>query len=344
MADGSWRPDPTAFGQFAAALAKRYSGSFPDPLHPGHFLPRVTFYQAWAEQNLAAHIAPQWTRQGQAWVPTGATIYRSLLNAFYTGVKGVHSNNQVLMGGLAPYGDPPGGTRMHPAAFLRSLLCLQGRISLTPQTCPDPAHFDILASDPYEVASPTTHAFNSDDVSAPDLGRLTRIANNAVRTGRALPRRHKQLWVTEFGYDSKPPNPYGLPLKTQARWLEQSFYVFWSEGVNTVLWYLVRDQAGHNFNLDFFSGVYFYNGKKKPSFEAYRFPLVVGSTKHSARIWGISPRRGSVKVQDQQGHSWKTLFRLRASAGGVFVRNISPALRGNFRAVAGGETSLVWHK
>src|SRR5262249_49329136 len=155
---------------------------------------------------------------------------------------------------------------------------------------------------------------------------------------RLLPRSGKQLWVTEFGYDSKPPNPYGLSLTTQARWLEWSLYVFWTERVNTVLWYLVRDQAGHNYNLNYFSGVYFYSVAKKPSFTAYRFPFVVIATGKSANVWGIAPRGGKVAIQRQKGHSWKTLFKIGASTDGVFTRRVSASLRGNFRAVVGGET------
>lgn len=150
--------------------------------------------------------------------------------------------------------------------------------------------------------------------------------------------------MTEFSYDSNPPNPTAVPLATQARWLEESFYVFWREGVSSVFWYLVRDQPGDDFNTSYFSGVYFYNGTKKPSFEAYRFPLVVMPYRRGATVWGISPRRGRVAVEHQTGRSWKTLFGSRARAGGVFVRNISATLRGNFRAVVDGETSLTWRR
>jgi hypothetical protein len=126
--------------------------------------------------------------------------------------------------------------------------------------------------------------------------------------------------------------------------LEESLYEFWSEGVNTVLWYLVRDQPGHDYNSSYFSGVYFFSGKKKPSFQAYRFPFVVMPAGKSANVWGIAPHGGKVAVQRQKGHSWKTLFKIRASGGGTFVRRISASLRGNFRAVVAGQTSLTWHR
>jgi hypothetical protein len=342
--NGAWKPRAGAFGQFAAALAKRYSGNFPDPSSPGHNLPRVTYYQAWGEPNLTVHLAPQWSRSHGKWAATGPQIYRSLLNAFYAGVKSASQSDVVVTAGLAPFGDPTGGQRMRPAQFLRDVLCISGRVALAPVKCPRPAHYDVLAMDPYEVGSPTTHAINPDDVSAPDLGRLTRIQNKALRAGRLLPRRPKQLWVSEFGYDSNPPNPHGVPSRTQARWLEESFYVFWRQGANTVLWYLLRDPAGHNYNVLFFSGVYFHDGKKKISFQAYRFPLVVMSAGRGANVWGIAPRTGTVNVQLKRGRRWRTLFRVSDRAGGVFVRRVSASLRGDFRATVGGETSLTWHR
>jgi hypothetical protein len=352
-ADGSWQPNATAYGQLAKALATRYSGSYPDPMNPGAALPRVRYFQAWGEANFSIHLAPQWARSGNSWVPVGPSIYRNMLNAFYAGIKSVHSDNVVITTGFGPYGDPPGpcsgsqgvgaGCRMHPALFARTLMCLTGQ-ALRTTSCPNPPRFDALAMDPYQVSSPTTPAFNIDDVTSPDLGKLTRILNKAGRSGRALPQGHKQLWVTEFSYDSNPPNPGAVSLTTQARWLEQALYLFWKQGVSTAVWYLVADQVPTYDPNHYYSGVYFNNGARKPSFEAYRFPFLVWPSGRSATVWGIAPRGGTLVVQRQQGRSWKALFRIRVSAGGVFVRNVSPRLHGNFRAVVGGETSLIWSR
>jgi hypothetical protein len=145
--------------------------------------------------------------------------------------------------------------------------------------------------------------------------------------------------VTEFGYESNPPNPGGNSLSTQARWLEQAFYIFWQEHVDTVVWYLLRDAPGDP-SLVYKSGVFFGNARAKPAYEAYRFPFVVMGT----NAWGITPRSGAIAVQRQQGRRWRTLFRVRGSAGNTFVHHISARQRGNFRAVVGGESSLVWRR
>lgn len=342
---GAWRPEASAFGDLGRALAARYSGSYSDPATPGQPLPRVRYFEAWVEPNLAVHLAPQWVRSGHRWTYAAPSIYRGLLNAFYAGVKRAQPGAFVLSGGLAPFGDRIGTdrtarARTPPAQFVRSLLCLSGRRSLARQPCQNPAHFDVLAMDPYETSSPTTHAVNADDVSAPDLGKLTRIVKRAVKVGTALPRAHKPLWVTEFSYDSNPPNPTAVSTATQARWLEQALYVFWREGVSTVIWYLVRDQGGTAWATSYFSGVYFRDGRPKPSLTAYRFPFVVmGST-----AWGIAPASGTVTVQRKSGHSWHTLFRLHASARGTFTHRVPSGLRGSFRALVNGQSSLAWKR
>jgi hypothetical protein len=249
----------------------------------------------------------------------------------------------VLTAGFAPYGDQPGGERMPPAEFVRELLCLHGE-RLVSERCRDPARFDVLSMDPYEVGPPTQHAFNRDDVSAPDLGKLTRILRTAVAHRLVRPARHKQVWVTEFSYDSNPPNPTAPSTATQARWLEQSFYEFWAQGASAVVWYLVRDQIGP-FSTAYFSGVYFRDGRPKPSLEAYRFPFVVVPGKGGREtVWGISPRTGVVSVQLASGTSWRTLFHVRARAGSVFVKRIPASVVGDFRASVQSENSLVWSR
>jgi hypothetical protein len=357
---GAWEPSATAFGELAKVLAMRYSGSYPDPLHRGHALPRVRYYQAWAEGNFSIHLAPQWTRSGGTWVATAPTLYRNMLNAFYAGIKSAVPSDFVIATGFGPYGDPaPGactgrgapdvgsGCRIEPALFARDLMCLNGRVALKPVSCPEPPHFDALAIDPYEVGGPATSAGNvpgvQDDVSVPNLGRLTRIVKKAVATEHALPHARKQLWVTEFGYQTKPPNPSGVSFATQARWLQQALYLFWKQGVSTAVWYLISDVSEKYVRgVLQYSGLYFANGKPKPAAQAFRFPLVVIGSGRSATVWGISPRSGRLRVERGRGRSWKTVLRMRVSAGSVFVRTIPARLHGNFRAVIRGESSLVW--
>jgi hypothetical protein len=340
--DGSWKPNVTAFGHLAQAVAQHYSGSTPDPLDSGRMIPRIRYYQAWAEANFSIHLAPQWSKEGGRWVNTGADMYRSLLNAFYAGVKGVHSDNQVITTGFGPYGDPQPGTcgkatlgvgpgcRAEPLSFAREMLCLNA-------ACANPAKFNDYAMDPYDVGSPTTHAGVANDISLPDLHKLTAVVRKAVRAGRA-PGGPKHLWVTEFSYESRPPNPYAVSLAKQARWLEQSFYIMWKQGVRVAVWYLLRDQAPKYTPNSYFSGICWYAGKAKPAAQAYRFPFVVSGR----TVWGISPRTGTLKIERKRGGHWATLARVHVASGAVFTHRVRKSVRGNFRGVVGSESSLVW--
>jgi hypothetical protein len=266
-----------------------------------------------------------------------------MLNAFYAGIHAGDRTDKVIASGLESYGDPP-DTRLKrtaPVTFLEGLFCLDSQLKRL--SCSDPTHFDVLASDPYDVSGPTVHAASSTDASAPDLARLTRIVRAAVKTHTVLPANAKPLWVTEFSYESNPPNHERTTVSTgtQARWLEQSFYVFAHEGVSAVLWYLVRDQPPP-YSLNYTSGVYFRNGKPKPSYTAYRFPLVVMPAGQSAQIWGITPVSGTVQVQHRIGSSWRTVTRFNRGAGKIFSRNVSNLPKGQYRATVDGQKSLVW--
>ena len=341
--EGGWEPNAQAFGEFAEALAKRYSGTYPNPLIPGKKLPRVRYMQAWGEANTSFHLAPQWTKVGGRTVNSGATIYRGLLNAFYAGVKAGDPKTLVLFSGLEGYGDAPftGLNRTHPVTFTENVLCLSAALKRA-GCAGGPAHFDIFAADPYDSFSPATHAVSKVDASAPDLGRLTKVVKAAVSAGTLLPHQPKPLWVTEFGYDSKPPNPSAVSTATQAKWLELGFYVFWHEGASAAMWYLVRDQTPP-YDVNYFSGVYFRNGKKKPAFTAYRFPFVVMSTgKTAAQVWGMSPVGGTVKVQFLSRGSWKTIKTFGRGANAIFDYIAPNLAHGHYRATVSGQHSLVW--
>lgn len=336
---GTWRPDPTAFGQFATAIASRYSGSYRPP-GTAAALPRVRDFQAWAEPNLPEHLEPQWVRSGQRLVAESPLAYRAMLNAFYTGVKAVHADDLVITAGTAPFGDPnPGHARIQPATFVRALLCIGGGRRLRPLRCPNPAHFDVLAHHPYDISSPSFHAILKNDVSVPDMARLTGPLHVAERTGRALPRGPKQVWVTEFSYISKPPNPTGVPIQTQARWLEQAFFLLWKEGVNTVIWYLIRDQPLVIGNYE--SGVYFIDGSPKPAVQAFRFPFVTSRLSHGRlEAWGKAPVGGHLLIERLAGSRWYVVARRRVRANQVF--DLRLRARGTMRAVVGRQASLPY--
>ena len=339
---GSWRPDAAAFGAFATALARRYDGSRPDPLRPGSTLPRARDFQPWNEPNLDVYLAPQWTRGRGGFANTGATLYRDLLNAFYLGIKAAQPQATVVSAGTAPFGDPqPGGRRTMPARFLRNVLCVSatGR-----RTCRHRVRFDAIAHHPYSVGAPTRSALNPDDVSIPDLARITGPVRDAVRLGRALPRGPKPLWITEVSYDSSPPDPGGVPAARHARWVQQAIALLARQGATVVTWYLIRDQAPEpSFGQTSQSGMFLRDGAAKPAATAFGFPLAVTRTRPAtARVWIRAPAAGTIRIERRVAGRWILAETVRAERHAVVERVVRRDGATALRARQAEATSLAW--
>jgi hypothetical protein len=331
---GSWKPNATAFGHFGQAIATRYSGHFGG-------LPRVKYFQAWNEPNLTVHLAPQW--KGKK--PASPDMYRRMLNAFYAGVNAAQPTAVVLNGGTAPYGDSPGKTRMHPLTFLRNLLCLNGH--LKPTRCPVKPHLDVLAHHPITDGSPTKHAFNRNDVPVADFHKVKKVLNAAERAHRIQPGGHHPLWATELWWNTKPPNKFGFPVSKQAKWIEQALYMLWKQGASTVINYELRDfpYDPKNAANTLQSGLFFHNGKAKPSYRTFRFPFVTHrKSKARVGVWGKAPDSGSLEIQRKTHKRWTTVKRLQVKRGQVFQARVRQRGSATFRARVGGSTSAPWHQ
>ncbi|MGX6447125.1 hypothetical protein ACVU7I_03495 [Patulibacter sp. S7RM1-6] len=337
-ATAAWKPDAAAYGRFARAVARRYSGDVPDPGALGRTLPRVTTFQLWNEPNLDLHLAPQW-EDGRRVAPVR---FRQLVNAGYAGVKGAQPAATVVTAGLAPFGDygTRRGARTPPAAFLRAMLCLDGKLH---RSCRAKARFDVLSHHPYAIRKPSSPARNVDDVTVPDLGKLTRVLRAARKAGTVGPRTPR-LWVTEVSYDSSPPDPDGVPTARLARWIPELLWRLWDQGVQTVLWFQVRDQAPTpSYAATYQSGMYLLDGTRKPSAQSFRFPLVVtGRTAKDLRVWLRSPVKGTAKLQVERGGRWRTVERVRVRRDGVRTARVPRRGAVAVRAVVGAEASYAW--
>ena len=341
---GTWKPSAPDYRLFAEALARRYSGRFGN-------LPRVRYYQPWNEPNLSDFLNPQWERSGRRFRPASPAIYRRLLNAFYRGANAGNPSAYVVSAGTAPFGESrPGGKRMQAALFTRELLCVRGRSHPRPKRrCPGgPVFFDALAHHPYPIGEPRRTAINADDVVIPDIWKLTRPMRVAVRAGYARPRRSKPVWATEISWDTRPPDPDGLPAKLVARYTEGALYTLWRQGVSVVTWWLMRDEPeGQGWGYTLQSGV-FYRGssvaadRPKPNFYTFRFPFTAYTKRGVAQIWGLAPGRGAVTIEVRRGGRWRALMRLRTRRGRMFftARRLSPGTP--LRARQGSDTSLAW--
>jgi hypothetical protein len=341
---GTWEPSASWYGAFATALATRYSGSFVDQSESSAPLPAVRYWEAWNEPNLSVFLTPQWTASKQ---PASPAIYRALLNAFYKSVHAVAPQDVVAGGTTAPFGDPPGGQRMAPVTFWRSLLCLSAG-KHPHRICRDRTYMDAVSHHPYPLGPPTTHAVDAGDISVPDMGKITSLVPIAERAGTLLPKGSKPLWVTELSWDSNPPNPNGLSPALQAQYLEGSLYVMWKEGASLITWWNIRDDvASPNWASTLASGIYFDGATAaqdtpKPSYTAYTFPFTAYRINGVAQLWGMAPTPGPVAIQVETGTNWNTVQTLQAGTSRIFTGTLLVGLGTNLRAVSGTNTSLTW--
>jgi hypothetical protein len=352
---GSWAPNPTAFGEFAAAVARRYSGAFPDPRQPGSALPRVRLLQAWNEPNLARYLEPQWVAEGRHWRAFSPLVYRQLLNAFYASVKAVEPSDVVIAAGIAPNGEPAGVGRMTPVRFLRALLCLEAAAR---RACADPSHFDVLAFHPLSFASPDLPAASSQDVAIVDIAKVTTLLAAARRAGTALPRAHKALWVTELNWESGPPAPHGVPQRLQALWISRALHRLWVAGVELADWQFLVDPypdlqlatpTGGTIHISRPAGLYspglggdFATARPKAFLRGFSLPFdPLRVDRRHVRVWALLRGAGqSVSLQRlaRRGR-WRAVATLRADRHGVL--NTLLAIRGanTLRVVSATGTS-----
>jgi len=311
-------PDPAALRAFAVAAARRYSGQTPG-------LPRVTYWQALNEPNLSLFFFPQFSAAGQ---PLSPELYRELVNGFYAGIKAVDASNLVLAAGLGPIAVPL--WTIGPMQFARQLLCMRGleRPHPTPGDCGGGVQFDIFAIQPYTTGAPTREG-KANDVQLGDLSKLQTLLRAADRAGRiANTSARTPLWITEFSWDSNPPDPGGLPMRITKRWAAEALHRAWSAGVDHFFWYSLRDDLPDPtkpFSQSLESGLYFRGAsieqdQPKPVLAAFRFPFVAYPGRRGLSFWGRTPnsKRGKVTIQVLESKRWRRALVVRADGAGIF--------------------------
>jgi hypothetical protein len=132
-----------------------------------------------------------------------------------------------------------------------------------------------------------------------NLNSFERVLNGILGSYRKQPRGGEPLYLTEFGYESDPPNPFVKnSTGQQARWLNDAQYLAWKYPyVRTLTQFELVDSAPTAsykqgsyayWTTSFQTGLEFLGGQPKPAFTAYRIPIWLPVARHGPRvtIWG----------------------------------------------------------
>jgi hypothetical protein len=316
-----YRPSPREFQQFVAAVGRRYGGSY-TTAGQAEALPRVSYWSVWNEPNQPGWLAPQWRTAAGSQTMDSPRLYREYVDAAFTALRDTgHGTDTFLIGELAPEGTE--GSRaedpMPPMPFLRALYCvdssyrpLRGEMAALLH-CPDgggsssfvSAHPGLFAATgfahhPYSFfLAPAAQMSDANFVPLSNLSRLETGLDQAFAAYNV----HRQLplYLTEYGYETNPPNPYrGVSLRTQSQYLNQAQYLAWQDPrVRALAQFLLYD-AGPDTSFPpgsvgywstFQTGLLFANGIHKPSYNAYRLPIFipdpVSRSGAAVLIWGM---------------------------------------------------------
>jgi hypothetical protein len=238
--------DPHDLEDFAHALADRYSGR-----HPGY--PSVRLFSVWNEPNLEQFLAPQFDTHGRS---TSPAIYARLARAVYEGVKDANPHALVAIGETSAHGrDAPSRDRIQdshsPVRFARLLAEVKPRVK-----------FDAWAQHPYP---PRPNLSPSAPVRWPRVS-----LSNLKRFGRALDawfeRPGVPLWITEYGLETRPADPHGIPPALQARYgLDALHMAAALPRVRMFVWFVFHDRS----ETPWQSGLIAADGQPKPALRAF---------------------------------------------------------------------------
>ncbi|MGI8511049.1 MAG: cellulase family glycosylhydrolase [Solirubrobacteraceae bacterium] len=286
---GSRKPKPAEFGYFARAVATRYGR-------------RVNRYLAGNEANQGLFLSPQTVCARGRCERLGPSMYRELVRAAYTQIKRADRNAQVLIGELAPIGSArPRAASLAPLPFLRGMGCLDDRLRrITTGSCRRfiPAKGDGFGYHPYGVRARPDQP--NRDRNLAKIGDLPRLLStlDAVTTRRRIiaPRNRFNLYLTEFGYETNPPDRRnGVSFTLQSRFLQQAAYIaFLQRRVKLITQYQWRDDAGtaRNRSLGFQTGLLTFDNRAKPSLASFPHQFFIDTRR--GRLWGqVRPGGGN---------------------------------------------------
>jgi len=315
----------------------------------GDPLPRVSAWEIWNEPNQGGWLTPQWTKHGRSQVPTSPRTYRALADQMYAALGATgHGADTILLGATAPKGLNVKGVShaMKPQVFIRDLYCVdrhnqvfRGRAAIL-RGCPTsdplhqlPAQHPVLfhatgfSHHPYELTfAPDHRPPDRDYITIANLKNLSTTLRLAyLRYGQAFPHGGVPLYLTEFGYQTNPPDQLGVSPGRQAVYLDEAEYMaFRNPAVQMLSQFLLVDD-GAPVGLTFQSGLRYHDGRAKPALAAYRLPIWLPdrSARRGSliRVWGLvrpaangSAVTAAVQFRSNHAKRYRTIARFPTTA------------------------------
>jgi hypothetical protein len=339
---GICKIDPKLYGQFVAAVAKRYSGVYVDPSDPsGLPIPKVDRWSISNEPNLSAWLYPSAVRVHKKLVPVSAKTYRAMVYAAGSALRANrHRSDQILLGETGPLGQ--GTSRTAPVTFYQALFCVDARgrrlrgASAKRLGCPRRLKrlpVTGIAHHPYTkgATQKLTARQRSTDITIASIARLRRVLSQGAHVRAISSGTASHIYFTEFGVSSSPParpKRYGVSLAKQAEYINEYEYLSWlNPAVRGVAQFQLEDDplaaGSHGSRRTFQTGLRRTAtsaqlmagllGTAKPSRAAYRVPLFVVDRGRRVTVWGGVRHVSSGTVQIRNGG--KTVKNVRLHAG-----------------------------
>ena len=324
---------------------KAYDWRLPDGVLRGlrkhHIAALVTLYGSprWANGRHAPNFAPRsngalasfavavakrypWVRRWEVWNepnlrtflrPNSPRVYvKRLLNPTYAALHSLRRGMRVAGGATSPRRTPSG---MGPVPFMRGMSAAHARL-------------DAYSHHPYPVSRTETPS-QANCRYCTGVLTLARLPDLLTEVRRDFGR--KRIWLTEYGYQSNPPDRYlGVSRGLQARYLAQAAYlVYKSPPVDLLIHFLVRDERMRG---RWQSGLVTSGGAHKPAFQAFALPFLQLSRSGSRTVlWGQDrPGLGRQRyvLQRVVGGRWRTVEGSRVTSQRGYFQRVVHATRG----------------
>jgi hypothetical protein len=263
--------------------------------------PFVRKWTIWNEPNQRLSLAK-----------TSPALYvKRLLNPAYAAIHRANPRALVAGGVTAPRGNTGG---FGPIAWVRGMAVAHAKL-------------DAYAHNPY-ATRPLESPFGGacpycDVISMANLNRLVKEVHRHFG--------NKPIWLTEYGYQTNPPDAFGVSPNSQAQFVSESaLRAYQLPGVTMLIQFLVRDEPDL---ARFQSGLFTVHGVAKPAYHAFRFPLAqVTRSGSRTSLWGqIRPGTGArpYRLQVRTGNSWRWLGPVQRTNGTGFISRTVTVPRGS---------------